>query len=520
MADQNGSAPDGPDLQNEGIVESDLAVGDMLLGNVGDEGVLLVRTEDTVYAIGATCSHYGGPLADGLFDGSSVRCPWHHACFDAATGRAVRAPARDAIATYDVESRDGRLFVTHEADHRFVPTPPEHAPSSVVIVGGGAAGEACAETLRDEGYEGPIVILSADSDPPVDRPNLSKDFLAGAAEPDWLPLRDPEWYREHHIELRLETEVTHIDASARRVELADGESIEYGRLLLAPGSEPIVLDLPGDDASRLRTLRSWADSRGLASAAENASRAVVIGASFIGTEAAASLAQRGLEVHVVAPEALPLTNVLGPEFGAMVRALHEKHGVTFHLGTTVERLDGDTVVLEDGTRIEADLVLAGVGVRPRLDLARDAGLEVDDGVLVDERLRASAEDIWAAGDVASWPDPLTGRRIRVEHWVVAQRQGATAARNMLGHDEAFDLVPFFWTQQYDITINYVGHATDWNEAHVMGDIAAHDGMVAFSEARGTMAVASVFRDRASLEAEVALEHRDQREVAEWLERQS
>jgi NADPH-dependent 2,4-dienoyl-CoA reductase/sulfur reductase-like enzyme len=349
------------------------------------------------------------------------------------------------------------------------------------------------------------VMLSNDDAPPVDRPNLSKDYLAGSAPEDWLPLRPDDFYAEAKIDLRLKTEVTSIDTKARKIVTSSGETIAYDRLLLATGAEPVRLPIPGADQPNIHVLRSLADCRAIIAQADGARRAIVIGASFIGLEAAAALRARNVEVHVVGLEARPMERVLGPEMGDFVRSLHEEHGVIFHLGDTVTGIDGKRATLKSGGVIEADVVVVGVGVRPRLALAEKAGLAIDRGVTVNKYLETSVSGIYAAGDIARWPDPHSGENIRVEHWVVAERQGQTAARNMLGQNEAFDVVPFFWSQHYDVPINYVGHAEKWDEIAVDGDIAGKDCLLRYKSGGRVLAVASIYRDVASLEAEVAME---------------
>ncbi len=503
MADQQ-AAPAGPDL-SEGVALSDFS-GATLLGHVGDDDVLLVRSGSEIFAIDAHCSHYHGPLAEGLVDGENIHCPWHHACFDLRTGEAARAPALNAIAVWQVEHQGDRIFVRQKLEQ---PKPrvkgAVDAPGRIVIVGGGAAGFAAAEMLRRQDYRGSIVMLSNDTAPPVDRPNLSKDYLAGSAPEDWLPLRPESFYAEAAIDLRLKTAVTSIDTKARNVVLADGKTVPYDRLLLATGAEPVRLPIPGADQPHVHVLRSLADCRAIIASSEGARRAVVIGASFIGLEVAASLRAREIEVHVVGLEQRPLERVLGPAMGDFVRALHEEHGVIFHLGDTVTAIDGKRATLKSGGVLEADVVVVGVGVRPRLALAEACGLAIDRGVTVNAYLETSVSGIYAAGDIARWPDPHSGENIRVEHWVVAERQGQTAARNMLGQREVFDAVPFFWSQHYDVPINYVGHAEKWDEIAVDGNIAAKDCLLQYKRGGRVLAVASIYRDLASLEAELAME---------------
>ncbi len=323
-------------------------------------------------------------------------------------------------------------------------------PESVVIIGGGPAGNMAAETLRDEGYAGPITMLSADAALPADRPNLSKDYLAGRASEEWALLRPADFYRENGIDVRLNTRVARIDTGQRAIELADGSRLTYGALLLATGAEPVRLDVPGANLDHVHYLRTLDDSRALIAKAEKARRAVIVGASFIGLEVASSLRARGLEVHVVGREADPDGARARPGAGSFIRSVHEQHGVTFHLGRTAASIDEHAVTLDNGERIEAELVVVGIGVRPAIALAEQAGLAIDRGVLVDQFLETSAAGVFAAGDIARWPDPHSGEAIRVEHFVVAERQGQTAARNMLGRREPFDAVPFFWTEQHDL----------------------------------------------------------------------
>ncbi len=487
--------PSGPDLK-AGVKLSDLADGAMLLGHAEGEPVLLARRGNEIFAIGATCTHYGGPLAEGVLAGDTVRCPWHHACFSLRSGEALAAPAFNPVSCWRVERQGDRAYVRD----RLNPPPKPRLPSSerMVILGGGAAGFAAAEMLRREGFGGSVTMISADDSAPYDRPNLSKDYLAGTAPEEWIPLRPPEFYAEADIELALGTTATAIEVAARQVKLADGRAVPFDKLLIATGAEPIRLSVPGAELPHVRTLRSLTDSRAIIERAKTARRAVVIGASFIGLETAAALRQRDLDVHVVAPEQRPMERVLGPALGDFVRALHEQHGVVFHLGHTAKAIDAQRVTLDDNSALDADLVIVGIGVRPRLELAERAGLAI-------ERLETSAPGIFAAGDVARWPDRHSGERLRIEHWVVAERQGQLAARNMLGRGERLVTPPFFWSQHYDISIDYVGHAAQWDAVEIDGDIAAHDATLRYRKNGRVLAVATIFRGRDSLAAELAME---------------
>jgi NADPH-dependent 2,4-dienoyl-CoA reductase/sulfur reductase-like enzyme/nitrite reductase/ring-hydroxylating ferredoxin subunit len=493
---------EGPDFE-KGCEIKKVAEGEMLFGHAFGEAVLVARRGDEFFAIGATCTHYGGPLAKGLLVDCTVRCPWHHARFDLRTGEAIAAPALNDVASYRVERRDDRFFVTGKID-REPSRKPKSSPSGVVIVGAGAAGAAAAEMLRREGYNGPVTMIGADEFLPYDRPNLSKDYLAGNAPEEWIPLRPPEFYREQRIDTCTNTSVTAINSKTKDVTLSNGRSLGYGALLLATGAEPLRLKIPGDDLPHVYYLRTLSDSRRIIEKAKNAKRAVVIGTSFIGLEVAWSLRERKLEVHVVGKGSLPLEKVLGRELGNLIRQTHEANGVKFHLGRTPAAIHDQYVELEDGTKLDCDLVVVGIGVRPNTHLAKEAGIATDNGVLVNEFLETNVPGIFAAGDIARWPDPRAGR-IRVEHWVVAQRQGQTAARNILGAHEPFIIPPFFWSNHFDLHIHYVGHGSGDADASVSGDLKGKSASVIFQSDDKLTAVASVGRDRENLQAELALE---------------
>src|SRR5881392_3493050 len=493
---------EGPNFET-GCEIGNVPNGGMLLGHAFGEAVLVARQGRELFAIGATCTHYGGPLAKGLMVNCTVRCPWHHARFDLRTGEAIGAPALSDTSCWKVEKRGDHFFVTGKIDKKPV-RKPKSAPASVVIIGAGAAGNAAAEMLRREGYDGPITLIGADEFLPYDRPNLSKDYLAGTAPEEWIALRSADFYREQKIGALTNTSVTAVDPKARQVTLSDGRSLGYGALLLATGAEPVRLEIRGNDLRHVCYLRTLTDSRRIIDKAKNAKCAVVIGSSFIGLEVTWSLRERKLEVAVVGKHAVPLEKVLGRDLGNLVRETHEAHGVKFHLGRMPSAIQDRQVKLDDGTTLNCDLVVVGIGVRPNTALAEEAGIATDDGVLVNEFLETTVPAVFAAGDIARWPDPRAGR-IRVEHWVVAQRQGQTAARNMLGAREPFTLPPFFWSNHFDLHIHYVGHGSGGDDASVSGDLKAKDASVIFRSDGKLSAVASVGRDRENLKAEVALE---------------
>ena len=504
---ETGAAPRGPDL-TKGVPASEVAEGAFLVGHVGESAVLVARVDGTLSAIGATCTHYHAPLGDGVLIGDTMRCPWHHARFCLRTGEAIGAPAIDPVDRWRVEERNGLVFV-REKDFapaaKRAPAKGGAIPRRIVVVGGGGAGFAAAEMLRREGYDGALTIVSADGDPPYDRPNCSKDFLAGAAPRDWMPLRDTAFYDQSQIDLRTGVEVGALDLQAHSVVLKDGVSLPFEALILATGAEPIRPPIPGFDQANVYVLRSLRDSEAIIRDATPERRVAIVGASFIGLEVAAAMVDRGLDVHVIAPEATPLARVLGEELGRFIRSVHEAEGVTFHLGRSVTGFAGGRVALDDGDSVPADFVVVGVGVRPRTDLASGAGLAVDRGIVVDARLQTSVPGVYAVGDIARYPFHLTGELIRAEHWVAAQRQGQHAARVVLGLADAFRETPFFWSAHYGTTINYVGHAETFDTAEIEGSIAGGSATVRFKNRGRLLAAATLGRDLESLDLEIGFD---------------
>lgn len=507
--------PTGPDL-TLGVPLSSIPASGVLAGHVDDAVVLLSRHDDGIFAVGGSCTHYGAPLADGLVVDGEIRCPWHHACFNLRTGRAVKAPAFAALPSWRVELVGDTVFVRNQleaakagADQRPRDSAgadaggrPGDSPQRIVIIGGGAAGFAAAVRLRELGFSGQLSMLSADGSAPCDRPNLSKDYLAGTAPEDWIPLQSAEFYAEKQIDLRLGCEVTVIDPKSRNVLTRAGEAIPYDTLLIATGAEPVRLTAPWAAHPRVFALRTLADARAIIAASADAKSAVLIGAGFIGMEAAAALRTRGLQVHVVAREEVPMERNFGRELGGLVLRMHQEHGVLFHCKSMVQDYDGECVTLQDGTKVPADLVIVGVGVKPRIELAAAAGLAVQDGILVDQYLRTSIDGIYAAGDTARYP--RGSDLVRIEHWVHAERQGQAAAANMLGANQAFADVPFFWTHHYGMDLRYTGHAQPWDEVQIDGTLLAHDCTARYFRDGKLLAAASIGRDRENLAIEAQL----------------
>jgi NADPH-dependent 2,4-dienoyl-CoA reductase/sulfur reductase-like enzyme/nitrite reductase/ring-hydroxylating ferredoxin subunit len=491
-------------LQTLAAKLSEIGDGEMKEVSAGETKVLLVRVGDNCHAVGANCTHYGAPLVDGALVGDRIICPWHHACFRASTGALLEPPALDALPSYPVEIRGDDIFIEMPAEPTDRRTPEmtkadTNADKRVfVIIGGGAAGYAAAQTLREDDFSGRILMVTREDRTPYDRPNLSKDYLQGHAEPEWMPLRSDEFFEEHNIELLRGREATALDTAAKELKLDDGSTLGYDSLLLAPGGAPRRLSLPKSDLANIFVLRSFDDADAIAAAAESAKNAVIIGASFIGMEAASSLKQRGLSVTVVAPDRVPFEKTLGPEIGKMLQSLHEYNGVKFRLGGHAIAFEGservESVVLDSDERLDADLVIVGIGVVPATGFLEGINLEKDGGVRTDEYFRLS-DDVYAAGDIVHFPAAHTGEFIRIEHWRTALQQGRVAAHNMAGKPTAFTAVPFFWTTQFDATLAYVGQAKFWDEVIFQGDVSQQEFLAFYIKDRQVLAVAGMNRDR-------------------------
>jgi apoptosis-inducing factor 3 len=483
---------------------NELKDGEMKQVSADGADILLARVDGRHHAVGAHCPHYGAPLAEGALCGERIVCPWHHACFNATTGDVEEPPALDSLPCYEVRIDGESIIVSlpDEVTDRRTPVMTKRDSSAdgrlFVILGGGAAGYTAAQTLREDGFQGRILLITREDRLPYDRPNLSKDYLQGHAEPQWMPLRADEFYAEHDIEVVCGKEVVRVDAADKTITFKDGSTLTFDSLLLATGGTPRRLDIPNADLKNIFVLRSFSDTDAIIKAAQNSSRVVVIGASFIGMEAASSLRERKLSVTVIAPDQVPFEKTLGPEIGSLLQQVHESHGVQFRLCASVASFEGDgvvkAVVLESGERIETDLVIVGVGVRPATAYLEGVQLHKDGGVFVDKYLRA-ADGVYAAGDIAYFPSLLTKDRQRIEHWRTAQQQGMVAAHNMAGKVVEYAGVPFFWTRQFDAGLLYVGHAASWDEIIFEGDARSQNFLAFYVKDERVLAVAGMNRDR-------------------------
>jgi NADPH-dependent 2,4-dienoyl-CoA reductase/sulfur reductase-like enzyme/nitrite reductase/ring-hydroxylating ferredoxin subunit len=481
----------------------DMQDGDRREVVVGETKVLLTRLKGRFYAIGAECTHYGGPLADGALHGHLVVCPWHQAVFNVMNGDLEEPPALDAEPCFEVrlEADDVIVRIPEKAENRRTPAMARRDPTearTLVILGAGAAGLVAAETLRQDDFKGRIVMLTADSRLPYDRPNLSKGYLSGEAGPDDLPWRTAQFYQDHDIEVLLGHRVTRVEPALKTVTLADGATLKYDALLLAPGGIPRYLDLPGSQWPNVFTLRSADDADAIIAAAGQASRVVAVGAGFISMETAAALTKRGLAVTVVGSGTVPLERQLGREIGGLLKQVHEEQGVVFRLGRKVAGLEGDgrvqAVVLDNGEALAADLVVVGLGIRPATEMLTGVGLNPDGSVSVNRQMQV-AEGLYAAGDVARFPDWRDGAPIRIEHWRLAEQHGRVAAHNMAGRRAEYAGVPFFWSEQFDLFLQYVGYAAAWDEVILHGDLPGRNFLAYYVKDGRVLAAAGLQRDR-------------------------
>ncbi|MFP4529234.1 MAG: FAD-dependent oxidoreductase [Candidatus Kapaibacterium sp.] len=483
----------------------DLKNGQKKIVKAGDHQFLLARQNDKYYAVAGHCNHYGAPFDNAAFHDHKVTCPWHHAAFDVRTGKHLEPPAIDSIPSLDLEIEDGDIYIIVPDDYKEFRMPdmkvPDHVDEELtyVIIGAGAAGNAAAQTLREDGFPGRIIMFTREEHLPYDRPNLSKDYLSGNAPREWMPLRDDDFFEKNKIDLRRGIEIRKINVAEHMVSFTDGGWQSFHKLLIATGGEPIRLDLPGSDLGRVETLRTLDDCDRIISQITDAKKAVIVGASFIGMETADSLTRRGLDVTVVAPESTPFEFTMGKDIGRIVREEHEKNGVKFRMGRKPKRFEGDNlivrkVVLDNDDVLDADIVIMGIGVRPTVsDLTRELRLNDDGGVIVDQYLRA-AEEVFAAGDIATYKDFRTGELNRIEHWRHAHQQGIVAAHNMAGKNVPYKKVPFFWTRQAGLGLKHVGTPGKWDETIIDGDMKNREFVVYFVRKGMITAAAGINRN--------------------------
>lgn len=479
----------------------DLVDGELKQVRVGDTDILLARADGQFYALYPKCTHYQAPLVKGLLHGDRLICPWHNACFDIKTGHRLEAPALNGLPTHEVRIENDQVFVRLTTNKESLENPmsaPDEATTAMnVIIGSGGAGAFAAEAMREGGFTGKIVMFTESQEPPYDRPNCSKNYLQGKAGDELMPLRTQEFYADYGIDVRTNQSVTELDPAKKQITLASGETITYNKALVCPGGKPNTLPVPGADLKNVFTLRTLHDSQRLRDMGKQGKRVVIIGSSFIGVESAMSLRKLGSEVDVVGQEKVPFEKILGEKVGRVMQGWHEKEGIRFHLGCKVARLEGDGVVqavlLENGQKLSADFVLLGLGVKPRTDFLKGISLEKDGGVRTNEYLQI-AEDLYAAGDIAHYPT-ATGSQ-RIEHWKVAGQQGHVAGLNMADHEEPYQAVPFFWTNQQGKRLNYVGHTTHIDEIIYDGDPDKEAAFLAFYVQAGQVkAVAGLQRDQ-------------------------
>lgn len=486
---------------------NDLKDGQMRQIAVEDSQILLSKVDGKFYATGAFCTHYGAPLEKGIICGERVVCPWHNACFNVVAGQQQEPPGLDSLPTFPLRIEEEQVLVQlpdevpKERTLAMVKQNPKEELTYVVL-GAGAAGTNAVEILRQKDFQGKIILISAEEKLPYDRTKLSKAYLQGEAKEDSLPIRSCEFYDEYDIELRFGKAVTKVDVENKSITLEDDSVIEYDSLLLATGGKAKKLDAPGADLNNIFTIREPEDVNAILEQVKEAKKALVIGSSFIGMEAAASLNQQGLEVTVVSPSSVPFEKILGQELGKMFQKVHEAKGVTFKFGAKATEFTGngsvESAVLENGEKIATDLVIMGIGVQPNTSYLE--GIEVnekDKSISVDKYLKTEAKDIYAAGDIARFPYAPMGEATRIEHWRLAAQQGRIAARNMLsnGAKSVENIVPFFWSGQYDLKLRYVGHAEKWDEVYIDGDLEQPEFLAHYIKDNRIMAVAGINRDR-------------------------
>jgi len=474
---------------------SDLKEGIPHVVEFDEEEILLFKKNEEIHACGNKCTHYGGPLNEGYWNGHEVTCPWHFAHFDVREGKKVEPPALDDIPVFQVKVEDGDIFLGKK-ETPVIPKPKGKDFRTVLIIGAGAAGNAAAETLRREGFAGRIQMVTGEDDFPYDRPSLSKTFMSGKAKTDWIPLRSPQFYADHKIDVLRGQLITELDIKENAAITAEGKPLYFDLCLLATGGKPRKLDVPGADLKNIFTLRSFQDAKNILAGLEKGIQCIlVVGAGFIGMETASSFRNRNLEVHVAAPEKVPMEHVLGKRIGKRLYRLHETKEVVFHLGTQVEAFKGEEhvreVLLSDGSSVPVDMVIIGIGIDPAVDYLKNTKLIKNGVVPVDERLQTSVDGVFAAGDIAFFPEVGGDRKTRIEHWAVAESQGQFVARAMLERSGSYEEIPFFWTMQYKVQLKYMGYPGKTDHIEYLGNVDSENFMAGFFSQEKLRAAATI-----------------------------
>lgn len=481
------------DLEYPVLDVEDLPEGTMRQVRAGELDILVANCDGALFAVGAHCPHYGANLQEGLLCDQRLTCPWHKAAFDISTGKAIDPPALDDLPTYAVHIEEDKIVVAVPDTVRNPSTPCriKKADPHFVVLGAGAAGISAVRALREFGFDGRISLITNEPGKPYDRTTLSKDFLAGQAKEPDIAIRPDTFYSDLAIE-QVTGQVGEVAIRRRLVDFEDGRTLEFDSLLIATGGIPRSLELPGAGLGNIFVLRTLADAKRIEQALRPGVRAVVIGGSFISLEVASCFARRKIPAMVIVPEKAPFAHTFGAEIGRALGQWHESHGVEFRLGLSVERIAGTgmarEVVLQSGERIPADVIVVGGGVRPATDLLHGIPLLEDGSVEVNEYLLL-APGVYAAGDIATFPDRYSAKPVRIEHWRVAEQHGRTAAANMLGRQQPFTGVPYFWTNHFDTRFDYVGHADRWDDIIVDGDLSKRE-FIAYYVSDGKLLAAS------------------------------
>jgi NADPH-dependent 2,4-dienoyl-CoA reductase/sulfur reductase-like enzyme/nitrite reductase/ring-hydroxylating ferredoxin subunit len=484
---------------------SDLKNGEMKMVHQDDGSeILLIRIDDQFYATNPYCPHYGAPLETGLISNRKIICPWHHATFDVQNGQLCEPPALEGLVNYQLEIRESDIILVseekseHKATYESAKKKQKKDERTFLIIGGGAAGNSAARKLRDLGFKGKIKLISADSHAPYDRTNLSKDFLKGDMDPQWLPLNQEDFYEQNAIEFIKNRKVILLDAQNKEVELDNKTKLKYDKAVVTTGSRPKKLEIAGNDLKNIFTLRSLTDAEGILKRAKDSQKIAIIGASFIGLESAENLKHQDRDIHIIAPESIPFSKLLGEEIGTLIQDKFEANGIKFHLNSTVSEFRGngkvEEIVLDSGETIGADMVILGIGVQPITDFMPSHDRVVDGSLLTNKYLQVE-NDIFAAGDVATFPYWKTGDLIRIEHWRVAEQHGMIAASNMLDKRREVEIIPFFWTNLGGLNMRYIGYSNKWDETIIDGDFSAESFIIYYANNNQINAALGVNRDK-------------------------